>query len=149
MKLITANLVHELQQLSSEAVGVSWVIAFTMKSGVKLMLPTLQQVHNTGTDIQLLVGDYLSITQLDALQMCKYMQNEKPYAPLTPDTVYIEKVLLLILDRFNGGIVTQVDEAELESSRRLWILYKLADRSEKGADKIIDYLIDKYRGFPF
>lgn len=79
----------------------------------------------------------------------KYMQNEKPYAPLTPDTVYIEKVSLLILDRFNGGIVTQVDEAELESSHRLWTLYKLADRSEKGADKIIDNLIDKYRGFPF
>ena len=69
MKLITANLVHELQQLSNEAVGVSWITAFAMKSGVKLMLPTLQRVHNKGTDIQLLVGDYLSITQPDALQM--------------------------------------------------------------------------------
>lgn len=34
MKLITANLVHELQQLSNEAVGVSWITAFAMKSGV-------------------------------------------------------------------------------------------------------------------
>lgn len=79
----------------------------------------------------------------------KYMQNDKPYAPITPETVYIEKVSLLIIDRFNGEIMTQVDEAELESSHRLWTLYKLADRSEKGADKIIDNLIDKYKGFPF
>lgn len=69
MKLITANLVHELQQLSEEAVGVSWITAFAMKSGVKLMLPTLLKLHEKEMDIQLLVGDYLSITQPDALQL--------------------------------------------------------------------------------
>lgn len=79
----------------------------------------------------------------------KYRENEKPYAQITHETVFIEKVSLLIVNRFKGEILTQVDEAELEMSHRLWTLYKLADRSDKGADKVIDNLIDKYKEFPF
>lgn len=69
MKLITSNLVNELKQLSKDAVQISWITAFAMKSGVKLMLDTLKEAHARKADIQLLVGDYLSITQPDALEM--------------------------------------------------------------------------------
>lgn len=67
MKLITSNLVNELKALSNEAVQISWITAFAMTSGVKLMLDTLKAAHGRDTHIQLLVGDYLSITQPDAL----------------------------------------------------------------------------------
>ena len=60
---------HELKDLSEEAVHVCWITAFAMKSGVNLMLPTLKKVHERGAEIQLLVGDYLSITQPEALRI--------------------------------------------------------------------------------
>ncbi len=69
MKLITANLVTELQELSHDAVHICWITAFMMKSGVKLMLDDLKKAEERGCEIQLLVGDYLSITQPEALRM--------------------------------------------------------------------------------
>lgn len=69
MKLITSNLVDELIELSEEAIHISWITAFAMKSGVKLMLPTLKKAEARGCDIQLLVGDYLCITQPEALEI--------------------------------------------------------------------------------
>lgn len=79
MKLITQNLVQELQTLANEAVHICWITAFAMKSGVQLMLPTLEKAHAAGCEIQLLVGDYLSITQPDAL---KLLQEKLPNAEL-------------------------------------------------------------------
>lgn len=67
MKLITSNLVRELKELSTEAVQISWITAFAMRSGVQLMLDTLKEADERGAKVQLLVGDYLSITQPDAL----------------------------------------------------------------------------------
>lgn len=67
MKLITSKLVNKLILLSEEAVQISWITAFAMKSGVKLMLDTLKAAHARNAEIQLLVGDYLSITDPEAL----------------------------------------------------------------------------------
>lgn len=69
MRLITSNLVNELKELNEEAEHICWITAFAMKSGVKLMLKSLQEAHERGATIQLLAGDYLSITQPDALEM--------------------------------------------------------------------------------
>lgn len=69
MKLITHNLVHELQALATDATHISWVVAFAMKSGVELMLPTLKVAQERGATIQLLVGNYLCITQPHALTL--------------------------------------------------------------------------------
>ncbi|WP_431030504.1 DEAD/DEAH box helicase family protein [Lysinibacillus sp. LZ02] len=59
---------NELKDLSEEAVHICWITAFAMKSGVNLMLPTLKKASERGAEIQLLVGDYLSITQPEALR---------------------------------------------------------------------------------
>ncbi|RUL51325.1 DEAD/DEAH box helicase family protein [Lysinibacillus antri] len=69
MKLITYNLIDELVNLCEEAIHICFITAFAMKSGVQLILPTLKKAHARGCDIQLLVGDYLYITQPDALKM--------------------------------------------------------------------------------
>lgn len=79
MKLITTNLVHDLQQLSDDATHIAWVTAFAMKSGVQLMLPTLQRASEQQCTIQLLIGDYLAITQPDALEL---LLTELPHAEL-------------------------------------------------------------------
>lgn len=69
MKLITSNLVDELRVLCEEATHISWITAFAMKSGAELMLPVLERAQARGAVIQILVGDYLNITQPDALTL--------------------------------------------------------------------------------
>ncbi|WAA13355.1 DEAD/DEAH box helicase family protein [Fervidibacillus halotolerans] len=69
MKLITANLINELTHLTEDAIHICWITAFAMKSGVSLILPTLKKAHDRGCEIQLLVGDYLYITQPEALKI--------------------------------------------------------------------------------
>ena len=44
MKLITANLVDELKQLTKPAEHISWITAFTMESGVKEVLDVIQRL---------------------------------------------------------------------------------------------------------
>lgn len=69
MKLITSNLIDELTNLAEDAIQICWITAFAMRSGVELMLPSLQKAQTRGCEIQLLVGDYLCITQPEALRL--------------------------------------------------------------------------------
>lgn len=69
LQLITSNLVSHLQQLIEKSTSISWITAFAMESGVKLILPTLKLAHDRGVEMKLLVGDYLYITQPKALQL--------------------------------------------------------------------------------
>ena len=69
LKLITSNLIQELADLSKDATSIYWVSAFAMKSGIKLVLPYLKNALSRNTDIKILVGDYLYITQPEALEM--------------------------------------------------------------------------------
>lgn len=69
LELVTSQLVSHLERLSNEAVEIQWITAFAMKSGVKKIIPFLQQAAKRGVPIKLLVGDYLFVTQPDALQL--------------------------------------------------------------------------------
>lgn len=69
LKLITSNLIHDVTELSKGATSIYWITAFAIKSGVKLVLPQLKEALARNTEIKLLVGDYLYITQPDALEL--------------------------------------------------------------------------------
>ena len=69
LRLLTQNLLDDLKRLTAEADTIYWMTAFLMKSGVKEVLPALHEAAMRGADIKLLTGDYLSITQPDALQL--------------------------------------------------------------------------------
>lgn len=69
LRLLTRNLLDDLKRLTAEADTIYWMTAFLMKSGVKEVLPVLQDAAIRGAEIKILTGDYLSITQPDALQM--------------------------------------------------------------------------------
>ncbi|WP_142828604.1 DEAD/DEAH box helicase family protein [Planococcus soli] len=69
LELVTSQLVSHLERLSKDAVEIQWITAFAMKSGVKKIIPFLQQAARRGVPIKLLVGDYLFVTQPDALQL--------------------------------------------------------------------------------
>ncbi|MFJ5770804.1 DEAD/DEAH box helicase family protein [Psychrobacillus sp. NPDC093180] len=69
LRLITSNLIQDLTKLSADATSIYWVTAFAMNSGVKLVLPTLKEALNRNTELKILVGDYLYITQPQALEL--------------------------------------------------------------------------------
>ena len=79
LELVTSQLVSHLERLSKEAVEIQWITAFAMKSGVKKIIPFLQGAAGRGVPIKLLVGDYLFVTQPDALQM---LLDELPSAEI-------------------------------------------------------------------
>ncbi|MEI4770070.1 hypothetical protein WAX74_10515 [Psychrobacillus sp. FJAT-51614] len=54
LRLITSNLIQDLTKLSNEASSIYWVTAFAMKSGVKLVLPTLKEALSRDAELKLL-----------------------------------------------------------------------------------------------
>lgn len=69
LELVTSHLLSHLERLSKEAVEIHWITACVMKSGVKKIIPFLQQAVERKVPIKLLVGDYLFVTQSDALEI--------------------------------------------------------------------------------
>ncbi|WKA50724.1 DEAD/DEAH box helicase family protein [Planococcus liqunii] len=69
LELVTSHLLSHLERLSQEAVEIHWITAFAMKSGVKKIIPFLQQATERGVTVKLLVGDYLFVTQAEALEL--------------------------------------------------------------------------------
>lgn len=69
LRLITSNLIQDLTKLSADATSIYWVTAFAMKSGVKLVLPPLKEALAKNSELKILVGDYLYITQPKALEL--------------------------------------------------------------------------------
>lgn len=79
LELVTSQLVSHLERLSKEAVEIQWITAFAMKSGVEKILPFLRKAADRGVPTKLLVGDYLFVTQPDALQL---LLEEMPSAEI-------------------------------------------------------------------
>ena len=79
LQLVTSQLVTHLNRLSKEAVEIHWITAFAMQSGVRIITPFLKEAANRGVPIKLLVGDYLFVTQPDALQL---LLDELPFAEI-------------------------------------------------------------------
>jgi superfamily II DNA or RNA helicase/HKD family nuclease len=68
IQLITRNLGSHLNDKIEEAVTVCVLSSFVMKSGVKFIKDALKKAAQNGTDIKICTGDYLYITQPDALE---------------------------------------------------------------------------------
>lgn len=69
VQLITHNLINEINKLSTQANTIYIMTAFLMKSGVQEIISTLQQASIRDADIKILTGDYMAITQPDALEI--------------------------------------------------------------------------------
>lgn len=69
VQLITHDLLHHLKENIKGAKSCYILTSFVMKSGVKLLEPILKEAAEQGTDIKICTGDYLFITQPDALQL--------------------------------------------------------------------------------
>ncbi|SEP00999.1 hypothetical protein [Paenibacillus sp. OV219] len=75
IKLITENLVDELIPGINRASGIYILTSFVMESGVKLLAPHLKEAALRGAEVKLLAGDYLFVTQREALRALSTKPN--------------------------------------------------------------------------
>ncbi|KPV43025.1 DEAD/DEAH box helicase family protein [Alicyclobacillus ferrooxydans] len=75
IKLITSHLGQELIHWLEQASSVNVIVSFAMKSGILLLLPHLQQALNRGAEVKILVGDYLYVSQAEALEQLTYLDG--------------------------------------------------------------------------
>jgi len=68
IKLITENLADELIPGIQQASGIYILTSFVMESGVRILAPHLKDALERGAEVKLLAGDYLFVTQPEALR---------------------------------------------------------------------------------
>ncbi|MDN4074110.1 DEAD/DEAH box helicase family protein [Fictibacillus terranigra] len=68
IKLVTGNLREQLTGLLNEASSIYILTSFIMKSGVSLLAPFLKKAVNRGAEVKICTGDYLFVTQPEALE---------------------------------------------------------------------------------
>ena len=66
---ITKNLGNELKKSFENAKSIDIIVSFLMESGVKLILNDLKKAIEKGVKIRILTGNYLNITQPQALYL--------------------------------------------------------------------------------
>ncbi|WP_243124576.1 DEAD/DEAH box helicase family protein [Clostridium sp. AWRP] len=73
----TNYLLPKLKESFKKAVSIDIIVAFLMESGVKLLKEELKEVVNKSIPIRILTGNYLNITQPQALYMLKDIMRDK------------------------------------------------------------------------
>lgn len=68
IKLITQHLLQEIETAAEKASAIYIITSFAMKSGVEALSPILQAAAARGAEVKVLTGDYLYITQPEALR---------------------------------------------------------------------------------
>ncbi|OCA86163.1 phospholipase D-like domain-containing protein [Bacillus sp. FJAT-27986] len=68
VQLISHDLINHLTQSIRQAKSCYILTSFVMNSGVKLLEPLLKEAAENGADIKICTGDYLYITQPEALK---------------------------------------------------------------------------------
>lgn len=97
VRLITSNLIDEIKDLTRKADHLYWIVAFAMKSGVRLVLPYLKEAAENGAEIKILIGDYLHITQPEALELCLQNCRMRKYVYITAKgCLFIRKLIYFV-----------------------------------------------------
>lgn len=68
VRLMTENVVGQIQRAMETASTICILTSFIMKSGVEVLKPYLLKVAQRGAEIKICCGDYLYVTQPDALK---------------------------------------------------------------------------------
>lgn len=71
------HLYPKLKQSFKTATTIDIIVSFLMESGVKLLLQDLKEALNRGVNIRILTGNYLKITQPQALYLLKSELGDK------------------------------------------------------------------------
>ncbi|MCL7748777.1 DEAD/DEAH box helicase family protein [Halalkalibacter alkaliphilus] len=68
MRLVTELLIEEIVEAIEQSSSVYILTAFLMKSGVDLLKKPVKEALNRGVEVKVLTGDYMYVTQPEALQ---------------------------------------------------------------------------------
>jgi superfamily II DNA or RNA helicase/HKD family nuclease len=68
VELIQRNLIEKIQEHIETSSNIYILTSFVMKSGVRLLKETLKKAAERGADIKICAGDYLFVTQPEALR---------------------------------------------------------------------------------
>lgn len=68
VELIQRNLIEKIQEHIETSSTIYILTSFVMKSGVRLLKETLKKAAERGADIKICAGDYLFVTQPEALR---------------------------------------------------------------------------------
>ncbi|MCY0875693.1 MAG: DEAD/DEAH box helicase family protein [Firmicutes bacterium] len=68
IRLVSSQLLQELIRHTYEADSIYLLVSFVMESGVQLLAPHLHSAASRGAEIKILTGDYLYVTQPNALE---------------------------------------------------------------------------------
>lgn len=71
------HLLLKLKESFKKAVSIDMIVAFLMESGVKLLGSEFKEIANQNIPIRILTGNYLNITQPQALYMLKDIMGDK------------------------------------------------------------------------
>lgn len=80
LNAITGNknyLYYRLKESFKKAKKIDIIVSFLMESGVKLILEDLKEALDRGVKVRILTGNYLNITQPQALYLLKDKLNDK------------------------------------------------------------------------
>ncbi len=75
VKLITKQLIQEITTKIDQASTIYILVSFSMKTGVKLLAPPLKRAADRGADIKICTGDYMYVTQPEALEMLIHIDS--------------------------------------------------------------------------
>ncbi|CAM3871878.1 DEAD/DEAH box helicase family protein [Alkalicoccus chagannorensis] len=73
--LIQDRFIDTLRHETEKADTIYIMVSFAMTSGVKMLLPALEEAAKKGADIKICTGDYLYVTQPDALALLLELED--------------------------------------------------------------------------
>ncbi|WP_211748450.1 DEAD/DEAH box helicase family protein [Paenibacillus sp. Marseille-Q4541] len=114
IRLITENLADELIEGIGRASGIYIMTSFVMDSGVKLLAPHLEKAIRRGAEVKLLAGDYLHITQPNALRRLLQIEGLELRIWRSRGTSFHPKAYLLDYDSDEGLFI--VGSSNMSSS---------------------------------
>jgi superfamily II DNA or RNA helicase/HKD family nuclease len=130
IKLITENLADELIPGIQRASGIYILTSFVMESGVRLLQPHLKAAAERDAEIKILAGDYLFVTQPQALRRLLEMDGRiEARLWRSYGTSFHPKAYLLDFDQGQGLMIVGSSNLSL-SAFRLGYEWNLAVNAE-------------------
>lgn len=105
VKLITEQLQNHLLPLFSSAKTIYILTSFAMKSGVELLHETLYKAADEGADIKICIGDYLYVTQPEALEALINIHEDIEVRLWNSNGISFHPKAYIIQDNENGTLI--------------------------------------------
>ncbi|MFB4165607.1 DEAD/DEAH box helicase family protein [Alteribacillus sp. JSM 102045] len=148
VQLITKQLYQKLQPRLAKASSIYLISSFVMRSGVDLLRDSLWEAAVRGADVKVLCGDYLYVTQPEALQELLAVHPNIEIRMKQSDGVSFHPKALMLKEQEKGQLI--VGSSNL--SRAAWtegVEWNLAierEVAEKAHDEALEMFTHLFHG---